>query len=57
MQTLESPTAWHGGMLNYLFKAAVDGVEEALINALVAAETMTGANDLTVHELPEKRLQ
>jgi len=57
MQTLESPTAWHGGMLNYLFKATVDGVEEALINALVAAETMTGANDLTVHELPEERLQ
>lgn len=44
-------------MLNYLLKAPVDGVEEALINTLLAAESMTGANDLTVHELPEKRLQ
>jgi len=35
----------------------VDGVEEALINALVTAETMIGANDLTVHELPEKCLR
>ena len=55
--TLESPTAWNGDTLNYLFKAVVDGVEEALVNCLVAAETMTGANDLTVYELPEDRLQ
>jgi len=55
--TLESPTAWNGGTLNHLFKAVVDGVEEALVNCLVAAETMTGANDLTVYELPEDRLQ
>jgi L-aminopeptidase/D-esterase-like protein len=57
MQTLESPTAWNGGMLNHLFKATVEAVEEALVNCLVAAETMTGANQLTVYELPEERLQ
>ena len=44
-------------MLNHLFLATVEAVEEALVNCLVAAETMTGANQLTVYELPEDRLQ
>ena len=57
MQTLETPTAWNSNMLNQLFKATVESVEEALINCLVAAETMTGADGLTVYELPEDRLQ
>ncbi|KGE04382.1 DmpA family aminopeptidase [Pseudohaliea rubra] len=56
-QTLTSPTAWHGEALNGLFKAAVQATEEALVNSLVAAETMTGADGLTVFELPEARLQ
>ena len=56
-QTLTSPTAWHGEALNGLFKAAIQATEEALVNTLVAAETMTGANNLTVHALPEERLQ
>lgn len=57
MQTLSSPTAWHGEALNGLFKAAVLATEEALVNCLIAAETMTGADALTVYELPEERLQ
>lgn len=56
-QTLTSPTAWHGDALNGLFEAAVQATEEALVNSLIAAETMTGADDLTVFELPEERLQ
>ena len=40
-----------------IFLAAVEATEEAIVNALVAAETMTGANDYTVHELPHDRLQ
>jgi L-aminopeptidase/D-esterase-like protein len=56
-QTLTSPTAWHGEALNGLFKAAIQATEEALVNTLVAAETMTGANNLTVHALPEELLQ
>ncbi len=43
--------------LNPLFSATVEATEEAIINALVAAETMTGANDVTVHALPHDRLQ
>ncbi len=45
------------GRLNPLFTATVEATEEAIINALVAAETMTGANDVTVHALPHDRLR
>jgi len=40
-----------------IFLAAVEATEEAIVNALVAAETMTGINGYTVHELPHDRLQ
>ncbi len=43
--------------LNPLFSATVEATEEAIINALIAAETMTGANDVTVHALPHDRLR
>jgi D-aminopeptidase len=38
------------------FEATVDATEEAIINALVAAEDMTGANDRRVVALPHDRL-
>lgn len=57
LQKLEVPTAWNGALLDGLFGSTVEAVEEALANCLVAAETMTGANDLTVYALPEDRLQ
>ncbi len=40
-----------------LFQATVEATEEAIINALVAAETMTGADDHKVIALPHDRLQ
>ena len=43
--------------LNPLFEATVDATEEAIINALVAGRTMTGADGNTVHALPHDRLQ
>ena len=43
--------------LNPLFLATVQATEEAIVNAMVAAETMTGANDLTVIALPHDRLR
>jgi L-aminopeptidase/D-esterase-like protein len=43
--------------LNPIFLATVQATEEAVVNAMVAAETMTGANDLTVIALPHDRLQ
>ena len=45
------------GLLNPIFAATVEATEEAVINALVAAETMTGANGVTVHALPHERLR
>jgi L-aminopeptidase/D-esterase-like protein len=43
--------------LDPLFYAAVYATEEAIINALVAAETMTGRAGVTIEALPHERLQ
>jgi D-aminopeptidase len=40
-----------------LFEAAAQATEEAILNALVAAETMTGINGNKVHALPHDRLR
>jgi D-aminopeptidase len=40
-----------------LFQAAAEATEEAILNALVAAETMTGYRGRTVYALPLDRLQ
>lgn len=45
------------GKMNPLFEATVQATEEAIINALVAAETMTGVDDHRVVELPHDRLR
>lgn len=43
--------------LSILFKAVVQSTEESIVNALIAAETMVGADDATVFELPEGYLR
>jgi D-aminopeptidase len=43
--------------LNPLFLATVQATEEAVINAMVAAETMKGINDFEVIALPHDRLR
>ena len=40
-----------------LFEATAQAVEEAIVNALVAARTMSGADDLRVTALPHDRLR
>ncbi|MFQ5629129.1 MAG: P1 family peptidase [bacterium] len=40
-----------------LFAATIQATEEAILNALVAAETMTGINGNTVYALPHNRLR
>ena len=40
-----------------LLRGTVDATEEAIVNALVAAETMVGINGNTVHALPHDRLR
>jgi L-aminopeptidase/D-esterase-like protein len=42
--------------MNALFYAAVQATEGAITNALLAAETMTGADDVRVFALPRDRL-
>jgi D-aminopeptidase len=39
-----------------LFQAAVEAVEAAVVNALLAAETMTGRDGITAHALDQDRL-
>lgn len=43
--------------LDPLFEATVEETEEAIVNALVAAETMTGRDGVTAHRLPHDRLR
>jgi len=43
--------------INPLFEATVESTEEAVINAMVAAETMTGYDGHTVYALPHDKLR
>ncbi|MBC7899195.1 MAG: P1 family peptidase [Saprospiraceae bacterium] len=43
--------------INPLFEATVQATEEAIVNALVAAETMTGFDGNTVYAFPHNRLK
>ena len=43
--------------LDPIFLATVQATEEAVVNAMVAAETMTGINDHTVIAIPHERLR
>ena len=45
------------GRSNPLFYAAIEATEEAIVNALLAAETMTGRGGATVHALEPSLLQ
>lgn len=42
--------------INPLFEASAAATEEAIVNAMVAAETMVGINGNTVHAIPHDRL-
>jgi D-aminopeptidase len=42
--------------ISELFWAAIEATEEAIVNALVAAETMVGRDGITFHALPHDRL-
>ena len=43
--------------LDPVFDATVDATEEAIVNALVAARTMTGINGNTIYALPHDQLR
>jgi L-aminopeptidase/D-esterase-like protein len=54
---LASVTMLPNSQINSIFLATVQATEESIINAMVAAETMTGADDLRVTALPHERLR
>ncbi|MFN8628774.1 MAG: hypothetical protein U0838_00160 [Chloroflexota bacterium] len=37
-----------------MFRAAVEATEAAIVNALLAGETMTGRDGITAHKLPDR---
>jgi L-aminopeptidase/D-esterase-like protein len=43
--------------ISSLFTATGQATEEAIVNAMLAAETMTGANDYRVFALPVDRVK
>jgi len=43
--------------MDSLFEAAADATEEAILNAMCMATTMTGINHRTVYAIPLGRLQ
>ncbi len=45
------------GDVSPFFTATIEATEEAIVNAMVAAETMTGIDGNTVHRLPHERLR
>lgn len=46
-----------GDRMNDLFYAVIDATEEAIVNAMLAATTMTGRGGFTVHALPPELLR
>jgi D-aminopeptidase len=52
--TIQRMQSWK---MNPMFTATIEATEEAIINALIAAKTMTGANYWTVQALPHDQLQ
>ena len=45
------------GQMDSLFEATIQATEEAVVNAMIAAKTMTGINGHTVEALPHDRLR
>ncbi len=46
-----------GSTIDQFFLATIESVEEAILNSMIAAQTMTGRDNLTVHALPHDRLE
>ncbi len=44
-------------LMTRLFDLAIEATEEAIVNAMVAATTLTGRNGLTAHAIDHTRLR
>jgi D-aminopeptidase len=47
----------HDGQIDLVFEAVIEAVEEAILNALVAARTLTGRDGNTLYEVPLDELR
>lgn len=56
-EKMASVTMLPNDLINGVFAATVQATEEAIINAMVAAETMTGVDGNTVYAIPHDRLK
>ncbi len=54
--TVEHITALPNDRMNPFFQATIDATEEVVVNAMLAAETMVGADGLRAHQLPGDRV-
>jgi N-acyl-D-amino-acid deacylase len=52
-----SVEALPNGWLNPVFEATIQATEEAILNSLIAAETMVGADHIKAYALPHDRLR
>jgi D-aminopeptidase len=46
-----------GAVIDRLFDATIESVEEAIVNALVAATTVVGRDGITAHAIPHDRVR
>lgn len=53
---VDSVETLRNSAMDPIFTAAVEATEEAIVNALIAAETMTGIDDRTIYALPHHRV-
>jgi D-aminopeptidase len=53
---IASLTMMPNDQMNMLFQATIDATEEAVVNAMLAAQTMTGADGIRVFGLPGDRV-
>jgi len=51
-----SLSMWPNDRLDPLFRATIDATEEAVVNAMLAAQTMTGADGIRAYGLPGDRV-
>lgn len=56
-ETIETWKSIPKEQMDGLYEAVAEATEEAIINALMAAETMKGINGNTVYEIPKERLR
>jgi D-aminopeptidase len=54
--TLQNVTMLPHEHISRIFEAVADATEESILNALIAAETMTGFKDRTIYALPHDKL-